>query len=208
MTENEAVALATVIGAVLYFGVNYAPQWLGSNGKLVAMAQRLSKTDEIKSYGGGMQTQQLERPYDFEIVGTRYDEEERHQFHAVRKPDTLMAMRFMGIDDENAGELAPLATLLIGKALDNKDGVPVQWEPNPVPKPRNAGADWEPKFRAPDGKLYPMHQAAKYQEFAAGSSRRRWEALLVDNQFTLEIEVLITIVKDMIEVAVQTPTNG
>jgi hypothetical protein len=53
-----------------------------------------------------------------------------------------------------------------------------------------------------------MTQRTKYEDFAAGSSRRRWEALLLDNDFTVDIEVLVELVKDMVELTAGTPTDG
>lgn len=209
MSDRTALALAVIITGLLWCGYRLAPKLLATNGKLAKLMARISKTDEIKTYGGGAkQAQQLPEPYPFRLAGLRYDEEETHDFVAVRKTDTMMAMRFMSINDDNVSELAKLATLLIGKALDNTDGVPVQWTATALPKPKNAGESWEPKFRGPDGKLYPMNQAAKFEEFEAGSSRRRWEALLVDPQFTTELEVIVDITKDLVELSVGTPTVG
>jgi hypothetical protein len=166
-------------------------------------------TDGVKRYGGGsVQAQRLDTPYEFELEGLRYDDPEVHSFTAVRKADTLLAGKFMNLSDDQAGRLLRLCTLLVGKTLDNKDGVPVQWAPDPLPKPKDAGDDWEPKFRGPDGKLHPMHQAEKYTAFAAGSSRRRWAALVEDEEFTAEMETLAEIVKDLISRSTGTPTDG
>lgn len=48
--------------------------------------------------------------------------------------------------------------------------------------PSDAGVldDGVTKFRGPDGALYPMEDAAKFLEFSAGSSRRRWLHLMND----------------------------
>ena len=203
------LTLACIIAAWIYLALVLARKVLPLNGKLVAMVQRMSKTDEIKTYGGGAkQAQKLEEQLPFRLTGLRFDEEETHDFVAVNKADTLMAMRFMNMSEERAGDLVRLSTLLIAKTLDNKDGVPVQWAVEVLPKPKNAGDDWEPKFRGPDGKLHPLTTRDKFEDFAAGSSRRRWEALLVDEQFTVELEVLVEIAKDLIERSVALPTDG
>ncbi len=208
-TPGSRLAGAVVLAGLAYCGLQYAHKLFAPNERLRNMTQRLSKTDEIKTYGGGaLQAQQLSKAYEFNLAGLRFDEEETHHFVATRKTDSLLALRFMGVDEENAGQLAQLATLLIGKTLDNTDGVPVQWSPSTLPRPKNAGDDYEPKFRGPDGKLHPMDQAAKFEEFDKGSSRRRWEALLVDNQFTCPLEVLVEITKDLIEMSSGNPTDG
>lgn len=168
---------------------------------------------EMRTYGGGAkQAQRLDEAFPFRLTGIRFDEEETHEFVATRKADTIMALRFMSISDDRVGELAQLAVLLIGKTLDNKDGVPVQWSPEALPRPDDwddeTRGKWEPKFRGPDGELHPMDQAEKFTEFSAGSSRRRWEALLVDNQFQSELEVLVEITKDLVELSTGNPTAG
>jgi hypothetical protein len=209
VSDHDAIAAAVILAGLLYCGLRYAPNLLGPNGKLALMTQRISKTDEIKTYGGNpLQDQQLANPFVFRLAGLRYDEVETHEFAVTRKADTVLALRFMGIDDDQVGELAPLVVRLIAKSLDNTDGVPVQWSPIALDKPKNAGEDWEPKFRGPDGKLHPMSQAGKFEEFAAGSSRRRWELLLLDSQFTVELETLVEITKDLIERTTGTPTAG
>jgi hypothetical protein len=211
LTETPAgrLGLAVILTAWLYCGYLYGRKLFTTNGKLRAMAQRLSKTDEIKTYGGGAkQAQRLDKPYPFRVEGLRFDDEESHDFIATRKADTMLAMRFMTLNDDQAAELLKLAGKLIAKTLDNTDGVPVQWEAAQLPKPANAGPDWEPKFRGPDGKLHPMNQRAKFEEFAKGSSRRRWEELLVDSEFTTQLETLVEVAKDLIEMTVEVPTDG
>lgn len=207
MTGGQAFVLAVLGAALIYCGLNYGP-------KLLTRIGVKTMPREIKTYGANPeQAQQLTESYEFRIAGLRNDEAETHTLVAVRKPDTMMAIRFMNMGEDQGAELGRLCVKLIGKTLDNSDGVPAQWEPNALDKPRNAGPDWEPKFRAPsapigDGKLHPMSQAVKYEDFAKGSSRRRWEALLADNDFTVDIEVLVELVKDMVELTAGTPTDG
>lgn len=162
-----------------------------------------------KRYGSGApEAQKLDPAVEFEVAGLRYDDEEVHEFIATRKVDTVLAGRFINMPDDQAGQLLRLVVKLIGKTLDNKDGVPVQWSPEPVPKPRNAGKNYEPKFRGPDGDLHPMGEAPKFLDFAAGSSRRRWEALTVDEDFTVQMEVLAEVAHDLIEATTARPTVG
>jgi hypothetical protein len=202
-TPEGRLWVAAVITAWLYCGYLSLSKLLSPNGKLVRIVT------DIKTYGGNArQAQRLPSAYPFRLMGLRYDDEETHDFIAVWKPDTLMAVRFMTLGDDQAGELARLCVKLLAKTLDNKDGVPVQWEPTVLPKPKNAGANYEPKFRGPDGKLHPMDQAVKFTDPAAGSSRRRWEALVADTDFTIDVEDLVEIVKDLVELTAGTPTAG
>lgn len=206
MSDHDEIALAVVLAVVLLATLYHLPQpsRLG-----VWIMARVTKADEIRSYGSGAkQAQRLGEPFRFQLTGLRWDDEETHDFTAVRKADALLAARFMGFTDDQAGELLRLCGLLVGKTLDNSDGVPVQWTPEPLPKPRNAGVRYEPKFRGPDGELYPMSHAEKFTEFSAGSSRRRWQALLADNEFTCDMEVFVEIVKDLIEAGAGSPTSG
>jgi hypothetical protein len=160
-----------------------------------------------KRYGTGAQNDlRLKVPYEFEVAGLRYDDEEVHEFTAVRKVDTLLAARF--IDGEDGAVIMRTVVQLIGKTLDNKDGVPIQWSPDQLPKPKDADDDWEPKFRAPDGNLYPMADAVKFTDFNAGSSRRRWAALVDDQEFTVAIETLAAIGRDLIGESAGRPTDG
>jgi hypothetical protein len=163
----------------------------------------------VKRYGGGSKTaQRLDQPVEFELELLRFDDPEVHTFHAVRKADTLLAARFMSVADDDPGAVLRLVTKLISKMLDNSDGVPVQWSPDVLPKPKNAGPKYEPKFRGPDGKLHPVADAGKFLEFAAGSSRRRWEALVIDEDATVELEALAEIARDLISATTDRPTDG
>lgn len=160
----------------------------------------------VKRYGNTRQ-QRLDDPFEFELAGLRDDEEEIHTFRVVQKADTLMATRFMNVSDDRVMELFPLIISLISKMLDNKDGVGANWAPLELPKPANAGPKYQPKFRGPDGKLHPMDQAAKFEDYNAGSSRRRWRALVVDNEFTVDVEALADIARDLIEQSTGRPTD-
>lgn len=162
-----------------------------------------------KRYGGGAKAaQQLDSSFTFELEGLRFDEEEVHEFTATRKVDTMLAGRFMSLPESEHGRVLRIIILLIGKTLDNKDGTPVQWAPVAAPRPKNAGESYEPKFRGPDGKLHPMAEADKFTDFNAGSSRRRWDALVNDDDFTVDIETLGDLVRDLIEVSAGRPTDG
>lgn len=184
----EAAKLTLYLVAI-YMGLTY-------------LLRRKESTMAGKRYGGGAKAaQRLDQAHQWELEVLRFDEEEVHEFTTVRKVDTLLAAQFMNIGEDDAGRLLRVIGKLIGKTLDNADGVPVQWAAVALPKPKNAKAGYEPKFRGPDGKLYPMDQAVKFEEIGQGSSRRRWEALLVDEDATTALDSLAEITKDLIEVS-------
>lgn len=164
-----------------------------------------------KVYGkGSKEDRRLPEPVTFELWGIRDDEEESHLFKAIWKPDTmLMARMMMAGDDLSAEEIARMLRM-IGKTLDNSDGVKESWQFEPLDKPKNAGKNWEPKFRGPDGKLYPVDgpDREKFEDYEAGSSRRRWGRLVRDDEFQVDAEVLAEIAKDLVEAGTGRPTGA
>jgi hypothetical protein len=164
-----------------------------------------------KVYGkGSKEDRRLPEPMTFELWGVRDDEEDSHLFTAIWKPDTmLMARMMMAGDDLSADELAKLLRM-VGKTLDNADGVKESWAFAELPKPKTAKANYEPKFRGPDGKLYSVAgpEREKFEDFAAGSSRRRWMTLVYDDEFQVDAEILAEVAKDLLEVATARPTGA
>jgi hypothetical protein len=62
------------------------------------------------------------------------------------------------------------------------------------------------KFRAPDGRLHPMGDAPKFLEHAAGSSRRRWNELMADDELEIDIDQLTDMFEWLISLAANRPT--
>lgn len=149
----------------------------------------------------------------FELWGIRDDEKESHLFKAVHKPDTMLMVRvMMAMSSDNDNDPAVVASMLrmIGKTLDNTDGVKEKWRFAELDKPKNAGKNYEPKFRGPDGKLYPVDgpEREKFEDYEAGSSRRRWSTLVRDDEFTVSADTLMGIAKDLVEAATGRPTGA
>jgi hypothetical protein len=162
-----------------------------------------------KRYGKPQSTR-LADPFPFELVATLDDEDEVHEFTAVRQVDKLLGARFTSFTEEEAHKSVDLLVKLIAKCLDDKDGTPATWAPVQLPprSPGNAGDYEPPKFRGPDGELYEMEHVDKFAAFEAGSSRRRFLALAGDQDRTVQAEDLAALVKDLIAVSTGRPTGA
>jgi hypothetical protein len=175
----------------------------------MVMLTRKGFTVTHKVYGKGSKNEtKLPQPFTFELWGLRDDEEESHLFTAVRKPDTMLMVRVMMADNDLGPEAIGSLLRMVGKTLDNTDGVKESWVFEEAPKPKNAGAGYEPKFRGPDGKLHPLDMRAKFEDYDAGSSRRRWNALVLDDDFQVEPETLAEIAVDVVEAATARPSGA
>ncbi len=155
---------------------------------------------------GTPQSSRLPEPWPFELMASLDDEDEVHEFTAVRQVDKLLGARFTGFTPEEAHKQVDLLIKLISKCLDDKDGTPATWAPVQLPQPHDAPEDFLPKFRGPDGELYEMEHAEKFASFAAGSSRRRFIALCGDQDRTVQAEDLAAVVRDLIAVSAGRPT--
>lgn len=149
---------------------------------------------------------------DFELQAMREDDhgEPHEEWHA-----------FTARPNSDAGDLAELSASgsdgmaqmnvvvrMIKKMIINSDGVPAQWEPIELNAPDPLPEDYEPKFRGPDGELYPMDQAIKFTEVSKGSSRRRLLHLLYVDEATVDINDLAEMLKDMMGAASGRPTTA
>lgn len=195
------------------FGVWWLDWPLAAYGFYVTVKWLLRKGFGVshKVYGkGSKEDTLLKEPMTFELWGLRDDEQESHLFTAVRKPDTMLMVRMMIAGDDMGAEEIQRMLRMIGKTLDNTDGVKEAWSATPMSKPKNAGKNWEPKFRGPDGKLYPMDapEREKWEDFAAGSSRRRWTRLVSDDEFQVAAETLGEIARDLVEAGSARPTGA
>jgi hypothetical protein len=99
----------------------------------------------------------------------------------------------------------PTIIRMIGKHMDNTDGVPFNWEPAKVP-PTKAHPDVE-RFKGPDGKFYPMDQKDQFLAPELGSSRRRWYHLMdEDDGASIDMETIVGLMQHVIEIAAGRPT--
>jgi hypothetical protein len=160
---------------------------------------------------GTLRTEPIE-PVDFELLAMSEDDNGNpvgvyHQFTARPQTDAgdLAAFAFAGDD---GARLMGVVLKLIRKMVINNDGVPEKWTGEPVERPKNAGADYVEKFRAPDGKLMPMSQVGQFTDPASGSSRRRMMHLLMESEEAVDINDLSEIMKDLMTIAAARPTTA
>lgn len=202
LTEAIATTLRAVgmvlVCALAALGVTVVCEWL-INTRSTPMAG--------KRYGTPQSTR-LPEPWPFELVASLDDEDEVHEFTAVRQVDRLLGAQFTGYAPEEAHKQVNLLIKLIAKTLDDKDGTPTTWAPLQLPLPPATPGEHVhvPKFRGPDGELYEMEHAEKFAAFEAGSSRRRFIALCGDQDRTVQAEDLGEVVRDLIAVSAGRPT--
>jgi hypothetical protein len=147
-------------------------------------------------------------PVPFELEVWRDGKSEIHEFTAKPQADAGSMTQFTaaGVDGERK---AQVIFKMMSRQLVNNDGVPSQWTPQPLPRPRNAGDAYQVKFRGPDGKLHTMDKAELFTDPAKGSSRRRWDYLMFeDDGVTVDIGVISNILEDLIELVAERPTVG
>ena len=116
---------------------------------------------------------------DFSIGFVRDGVEETHEFSARPRfsyADIVGVVKHQGGD--NSAKLLPYLDRMIRRALRNDDGTPLKWRPEIE----------DGEFTTPDGDQAPAADIAKYTAFEAGSSRRRWVALMEDDD-DVEVEL-------------------
>lgn len=154
----------------------------------------------------GKQTKPARRePFDFTVM--RDEDPETHNFLALAITDLPgLAAAFTNVDKHPDRAIGGLFRV-ISRMLDNKDGVPAQWRAEPLPEKDDAGPDDPINFRAPDGSILPMEQAAQFEAVEAGSSRRRWLHLMEDDDSVyVEKEDLLALFRWLVSLAGKGPT--
>lgn len=115
-----------------------------------------------------------------------------------------------------SADVVPILTRMLTKLMDDKDGlVNRRWAPTPKDPPSDLDADelaeWEPQYRGPDGNHYPLSDKdtlAKWQDTSTWTTRRRWIALMVDDEdAVVRIEDLMDIVEWVIGLSADRPTQ-
>jgi hypothetical protein len=117
----------------------------------------------------------------FSVGFVRAGVEEPHEFDArprVSYGDTIGLIRGNGSNEDDAKALKTLDRS-IRRMLVDDDGTPARWTPTFTGK----------TFEGPDGNTYPVSELNTFTAFDAGSSRRRWVALMDDDDETLSVEV-------------------
>jgi hypothetical protein len=149
---------------------------------------------------------------DFELQAMREDStgeprEEWHEFTARPQSDAGDLAALSATGDDGLAQMN-IVVKMIKKMVINSDGVPEQWQPTELTAPDPLPEDYEPKFRGPDGQLYPMDQAVKFTDPGVGSSRRRLMHLLFEDEATVDINDLSEMLKDMMGKAAGRPTTA
>jgi hypothetical protein len=189
----------------------------------------------VKSFGSKVAPAPAARePFEFTFM--RDDEPEVHQFQARAVTDAAGVAATLAVAERHPEQAFPRMLRMIGTMLDNKDGTPAKWEPVALKHPgkpdpsvaehdaerdhlqaqldeweRRADAgddDYVTKFRGPDGQLHPMDRAARFLEFEAGSSRRRWFHLMnEDDEITVDAKELTKLFEWLVGLAANRPTR-
>lgn len=156
-----------------------------------------------KRYGQG--TNKTIAPVPFELVLYRDSVEETHEFTAVPAIDMASVTKL--VDQGDLAGKAQAIMRMMARLLINTDGVSASWAPTPLPRPKNAGPTYQVKFRGPDGKLYPLDRAGEFTDPAKGSSRRRWNYLMFEDEgVVVHMETLVEIMEDLVSAAADRPT--
>lgn len=98
---------------------------------------------------------------------------------------------------DTQGGVLPYLDRIIRRSLDDTDGVPLKWEPDIA-----AG-----EFTTPDGNQAPLADLPKYQDFDAGSSRRRWAELIESDDAVVDFEQVMGVFEYLAEAVADRPTS-
>jgi hypothetical protein len=150
-----------------------------------------------------------------------------HHFTAAPDPGAGDFHRFALASQKGGGDLLIVLGDIMPRMIVNDDGVPAQWKYKELPAKvvRNElptasptelqrtgeGAlvlgtmddgDPVPHFRGPDGQIYPEPDRKRFEEFEAGSSRRRlYNLMFEDVNVKVHMQTVAEIMKDLFEAA-------
>jgi hypothetical protein len=99
-------------------------------------------------------------------------------------------------ENDSQGAVLPHLDRIIRRSLLNDDGVPLKW----VAEVKDG------EFTAPDGEKKPFSEVEKFTAHDAGSSRRRWTALIESDDAVVDFEQIMALFEHMAEVAGTRPT--
>lgn len=179
-----------------------------------------------KTYGPGTVPEVPRVPFDLRAVHEDPQTGERtirtHHFMAAPDPSAGDFHRFALASEQGGGALLICLGQILPRMIVNEDGVPLQWKyeelpPGTRPTLRAGGEtpgdalevlgtmddeEPEPNFRGPDGQIYPASERKRFEEFDAGSSRRRLYALMFeDDTVKVEMQTVAEIMKDLFAMA-------
>lgn len=149
--------------------------------------------EAVKRFGG------RERPkaHKFELATIGGDGKNIHTFQVVpllQAGDVVALMDALDLEPEKAAN--PLSRLLT-KVMDDTDGVSTRWKLKP---------DGD-QFLGPDNEPHPLEDEKLFTDPAAGSSRRRWDALMDPrNDEGIELMDLVDIGQWVVTLSTDRPT--
>lgn len=149
----------------------------------------------------------------------------QHHFEAAPDPSAGDFRRFALAAKSGGGDLLIVLSDIMPRMIVNDDGVPAQWkyeelpqkvvrEELPNPAPVEHGGELQvlgaiedapavvPHFRGPDGRIYPEPERKRFEEFDAGSSRRRLEHLMFhDDNVKVHMQTVAEMMQDLFAAA-------
>lgn len=157
-----------------------------------------------------------------------------HSFQVRPQVSGVDLLLMQNAESNEAGAMTAIKNI-IRRSTDNSDAtVPSDWKPDALPRAyRNARGEIEevpddfdelneedrqyiednllPRaYRGPDGVIYPFTDAeamVKWNDPSNHTSRRRWDALLLDDGAAVEIDQLMDVAHYLIELATKRPTR-
>lgn len=165
---------------------------------------------EVKRFGG------KERPkaHQFELI-TFVDDggTNTHAFRMVPIIPAGQVTAIMDALDDEPEKMFGLIARLMARVLDNTDGVSANWKYEEV-EFESADYDEETEpglyFVGPDNESHPLEDSDQFAAFDAGSSRRRWLALMdPDNEAEgVQLADMMDLAKWVVGLAVDRPTRA
>lgn len=155
-----------------------------------------------------------------------------HHFEAAPDPSAGDFHRFALAAKLGGGDLLIVLGDIMPRMIVNDDGVPAQWkyeelppkvvrEELPGPAPVEHGGEVQvlgafedapavvPHFRGPDGQIYPEPERKRFEEFDAGSSRRRlYHLMFVDENVKVHMQTVAEIMRDLFAAAGKGPGSA
>lgn len=179
-----------------------------------------------KTYGPDQVREIPEIPFDLNVEHEDPDtgRRELRTHHFIGKPDPSSGdfARFALATQSQGAAVIEVLTDILPRMIDNSDGVSATWEYRelaPAAQPTGiqaAGGELgverpeetgEPRFYGPDGQLYVASERKRFEDFEAGSSRRRLNHLLfVDPNAKVQIQTVVEIMKDLFSEGSGRPT--
>jgi hypothetical protein len=167
---------------------------------------------EVKRFGA------KERPkaHEFELITFTDDGgTNTHRFRMVPLIPAGQVTAIMDALDDEPEKMFGLIARLMARVLDNTDGVPANWVYDEFEDPAPDDDGYDPDlselyFVGPDNETYPAIDADRYTAFGAGSSRRRWTALMdpANDDEGVQLGDMMDLAKWVVGLATDRPTQA